>query len=61
MENTKKETLLKEARISNVPTKTLQTLNNIARNEGQTFSGFMKSQLKKIIASYPDNMKVAEN
>lgn len=56
----KPQAYLTDAKITNVPITTFETLNNIAKNEGMTFSGFMKSQLKKIIESYPPNMRVAE-
>lgn len=60
MAKSKKSTYVDQILIKNVPVPTKETLKNIADNEGQTLAGFLKTHLKKIIESYPQNMRIAQ-
>lgn len=35
-----------------------ETLSNIAQNEGNTLSAFLRPKLRQIVDSYPEQMKV---
>ena len=43
-----------EIRIKTVPSKNIQALHNIADHIGVDFSAFMKTEIRKIIDSYPE-------
>lgn len=46
-----------ELRIYGVSVKIHEEINNIADNLGNTFSDFMKPHLRKIVESYPEDMR----
>lgn len=43
--------------IYGVSVKIHEEINNIADNLGQTFSDFMKPHLRKVVESYPEDMR----
>lgn len=57
-EKNKKPYFYPEIRITGVSQKTLNDAKNIASNSGVTISALLKPEVTKIIASYPESMKM---
>lgn len=47
--------------LRNVPTPVKEAIENIARNQGESVTGFMKSHLRKIVQEYPENMRARQD